>query len=109
MPRVAVLTDYDTGLGFQLAGVEVYNAGSAAEAEATLCNLILDKDVGIIAINEDFLDGLSERVKKRIEGSSHPIVFPFPSIKRWEEAAPSEEYVARLIRRAIGYHLKIRR
>ncbi|MBI5043914.1 MAG: V-type ATP synthase subunit F [Nitrospirae bacterium] len=109
MPRVVVLTDYDTGLGFQLAGVEVFKAKSSAEAESSLCNLMLDKDIGIIALNEDFLEGFSERIKKRLEGSKHPIVFPFPSIKKWEETAPPEEYVARLIRRAIGYHLKIRR
>lgn len=109
MPRVVVLTDYDTGLGFQLAGVEVFKAKSSAEAETGLCNLLLDKDIGIIAVSEDFIEGFSERVRKRIEGGGHPIVFPFPSIKKWEEAAPAEEYVARLIRRAIGYHLKIRR
>lgn len=109
MPRMVVLTDYDTGLGFQLAGAEVYKAKSSAEAEESLSNLLLNKDIGIIALNEDFLEGFSERIKKRIEGGAHPIVFPFPSIKKWEEAAPAEEYVASLIRRAIGYHLKIRR
>ncbi len=109
MPRLVVLTDYDTGLGFQLAGAEVYKAKSSAEAEAGLNSLMLEKDIGIIAINEDFLEGFSENVKKRIEAGRHPIIFPFPSIKKWEEAAPPEEYVALLIRRAIGYHLKIRR
>ena len=109
MPRVVVLTDNEPAAGFRLAGLEVHVAASPFEAERELLELLANKNIGIIALNEEFLENFSERVKKRIERGEHPIVFPFPSIKKWREAAPPEEYVVRLIRRAIGYHLKIRR
>jgi hypothetical protein len=36
-----------------------------------------------------------------------PIVLPFTLPARWEEGAGGAEYVAALIRRAIGYHIKL--
>lgn len=111
MAKIIVLTDYDTALGFQLAGVEVMKVVSSEEAATKIRELLKDKEVGLIVLNEEFITDLSEGMQKRIENSNYPVFVPIPVVKHWgrEKEKEREEYILRLIRRAIGYQLKIRR
>lgn len=111
MAKIIVLTDHDTGLGFQLAGVEVMKVASSDEAATKMRDLMKDREVGLIILNEEFITGLSEGMQKKIEGSNYPVFVPIPAAKHWgkEKEKEREEYILRLIRRAIGYQLKIRR
>ena len=106
MYKFLVLTDPDTAAGFRMAGVETREAWSDEEARRILPELLQEEDAGIIAVNEDFMQGLDDRLTTRIEQPSRPIVIPIPGqVPRGGGMA----YIERLLRRAIGYNIVLRR
>lgn len=109
MYKLVVLTDKDTADGFRLAGVDVYAVDSPQDARSTLGRLLNDDTSGIIAINESYMAAVDERMQKKIDSIYRPIVIPLPVRA---ELGPGEErrmYLARLIRRAIGFDITLRR
>jgi len=107
--KLVVLTDKDTADGFRLAGVDVFAVDSGQEARNTLARLINEDSSGIIAINESYISAIDERLQKKIDSIYRPIVIPLPVR---EMLGPGEErrmYLARLIRRAIGFDITLRR
>jgi V/A-type H+-transporting ATPase subunit F len=101
-----VLTDPDTAAGFRMAGVDTWEAWNNEEVRQMLPELMQELDAGIIAVNEDFLQGLDERLMARIERSTRPIVLPIPGRSR---RGGGMDYIQRLLRRAIGYNVVLRR
>ncbi|HIH03605.1 MAG TPA: V-type ATP synthase subunit F [Methanoregulaceae archaeon] len=106
MYKFTVLTDPDTAVGFRMAGVETREAGNAEEARRLLPGLLQEEDAGIIAVSEEFMQGLDERLMTRIERSSRPIVIPIPGRSR---QGGGMAYIERLLRRAIGHNIVLRR
>jgi V/A-type H+-transporting ATPase subunit F len=109
MGQFLVITDPDTALGFRLAGVEVSEATSDEDAAERLLALLTGKEPGIVIYNEQYRAALTENIRVALEESVSPVFFAIPvaQAKRVEE--PREQYLARLLRRAIGYQLKIKR
>ena len=106
MYKFVVVTDPDTASGFRLAGVDVLEAPTIEEAKRIITSLLFNDDTGIVAVNEDFIDAMDEKVMERIEKTYRPIVIPIPSRARRVDRA---EYIERLLRRAIGYKIVVRR
>lgn len=104
--RLKVVTRPGAGLGFRLAGVPVEEMGEAAGAER-IAALLEEPGLGILAIDEDLLRQVPPTTLERASRDGVPIVLPFTLPIRWEEGGGGEAYVAALIRRAIGYHIKI--
>lgn len=106
MYKFVVLTDPNTAAGFRMAGLEAYEAASVGEASHLLLSLLKDEDAGIIAVNEEFMEVIDERMNARIKRSYRPIVIPIPGRTRRGEGLSSIE---RLLRKAIGYNIVLRR
>ena len=106
MYKFVVVTDPDTASGFRLAGVDVLEASTIEEAKRIITSLLFKDDTGIVAVNEDFIDAMDEKVMERIEKTYRPIVIPIPSRARRVDRAG---YIERLLRRAIGYKIVVRR
>lgn len=106
MYKFMVLTDPDTAAGFRMAGVETREAANAEEVRRILPVLLQDEDAGIIAVSEEFMQGLDDRLTARIEQLSRPIVIPIPGRAR---GGGGMAYIERLLRRAIGYNIVLRR
>jgi V/A-type H+-transporting ATPase subunit F len=104
--RLKVVTRPGAGLGFRLAGVSVEEVSDAGRAER-IAALVDEPGLGILAIDDALLHGMPAEVLERASRDGVPIVLPFTLPARWEERVGGEEYVAALIRRAIGYHIKI--
>lgn len=109
MEKIVALLDEETGLGFKLAGVEIREANSLEAMREGVQSVLSDREVGIVIVDEAMFRQLPERLEKKLEESTAPIFVPIPTLKLWREAIKPEEYAARLIRRAIGYQIKIRR
>ena len=109
MARIVALTDPETAMGFRLAGIEAIIAPQADEANRLLAELLEKKQPGVVLFNEDYLEAMPERFQRRMEDSLQPIFVPIPHVRSWQEGEKKEEYLARLLRRAIGYQIKIRR
>jgi V/A-type H+-transporting ATPase subunit F len=106
MRRFVVVTDPDTAVGFRLAGVDAVEARTPEEARGVIASLSAKEDTGILAVNEDFLAAMDEKFMDRIEKLRRPIVIPVPS---GAKGADPRSYIERLLRKAIGYNVVMRR
>jgi V/A-type H+/Na+-transporting ATPase subunit F len=104
--KFVVVTDPDTATGFRLAGVDVLEIPNPDEVAALLPSLLLRDDTGIIAINEEYMRSLDDKMMEKIEKSYRPIIIPIPSgAKRLDRTS----YIEGLLRRAIGYNIVLRK
>ena len=109
MYKVVVLTDTDTADGFRLAGVDVDICDTPEMARTRLVSLLDDDSAGIIAINEQLMSGVDERTQKKIDSIYRPIVVSLPIREKLEIGEDHRAYLSRLIRRAIGFDITLRR
>jgi len=107
--KLVVLTDPDTADGFRLAGVDVAVADSDEAARKRLNALLDDETSGIIAVNEKMMAAIDERTQRKIDGIYRPIVISLPIKEKLEIGEDHRAYLARLIRRAIGFDITLRR
>jgi len=109
MAHLTVVTDPDTALGFRLAGVDVSDVGSTEEAAEHLLSLLRSRKAGIVIYNEEFRWGLPEKSLSEMEECLSPIFYAIPVSQATGKGDTHEHYLARLLRRAIGYHLTLKR
>jgi len=107
--KLVVLTDPETADGFRLAGVDVRIAKSGDEARRQLAALVDDDSSGIIAVNEQMMAAIDERLQKKIDSIYRPIVISLPITERLQIGEDHRAYLSRLIRRAIGFDITLRR
>jgi V/A-type H+-transporting ATPase subunit F len=106
MYKFVVVTDRDRASGFRLAGVEVLEAGTLDEARTVIPPLLYKDDIGIVAVNEEFMLSLDEKLMDRIEKMHRPLIIPIPSKSR---EVDRRTYIERLLRKAIGYNIVLKR
>ena len=92
--------------GFSLAGA-AQRVKKPDEVRDAMYELRLESDVGLVVIDERLMGDLEEdelsEFQKTWEGML--VVLPAPKPRITEE----EDYAAALIRRTIGYHLRLKR
>ena len=103
-----VVTRPGDGLGFRLAGVPVEEIPDGEEAQRFKA-IAAGAGLGVLAVEDALLRRLPEPLLERIGREGVPVLLPFTLPRRWTQATRGEEYVATLMRRAIGYHVKIQR
>ena len=103
-----VATRPGDGLGFRLAGAPVEELAQGEEAERFKA-LLADASLGVLAVEQSLFERLPEPLLERAFREGIPVLLPFTLPRRFQEAGHGEEYVATLLRRAIGYHVKIQR
>ena len=105
MKKVLFMTTPDARPGFGLTG-----AGQLAiephELEGFLIRATSDPDNGLVVIDERLTSGIDDERLREIERTWRGVVVILPS----PITAPAEieDYVSRLIRKAVGYHVRIR-
>jgi V/A-type H+-transporting ATPase subunit F len=104
--RLAVAVRPGDALGFRLAGAAVEEVGRGAEA-AAFRRILGDPHVGVVAVEEALLAAVPPRLLARAHDRGLPVVLPFALPRRWGDAGRGSEYVAALIRRAVGYAVKL--
>ena len=109
---IAVIGDEDLVNGLRLAGIRKYyviqdNQASSGEVRSVLTELMEDRDIGIIVIQEDYaehVDDMVEQLKQRRQ--TIPVVLEVPSkfgTKYHDIAAHYKAY----IRGSIGFDVEI--
>ena len=109
MARIAVVTDHDTGLGFRLTGVDVFSTSSYLESEMFIERLLKDREYGLVAYSEEYTENLPESLRIKMDESTLPVFIAIHSVKSWKAVEREEEYVARILHRALGFYIKIRK
>jgi V/A-type H+-transporting ATPase subunit F len=106
MYKFVVVTDPDRAAGFRLAGVEVLEAGTVAEAMTVIPPLLYKDDIGIVAVNEEFMLSLDQKLMDRIEKIHRPLIIPIPAKSK---EVDRRTYIERLLKKAIGYNIVVKR
>ncbi len=105
MKKIAFITPPDATYGFALTGITQYSAGPG-EAEDRLRETMGDPDAGLVIIDERLMKDVPEEKLRELEHRWSGIFLVLPSP---EKAPPeAEDYAARLIRRTIGYHVRLK-
>lgn len=105
--RVAVVSDATVALGFRLAGVRPQVVGSKEAAASLLSSMVDDPKWGVILVQEDMMPDVPPSGRRRSrEGLPVLVPFPAPSLER--PPGEAEAYVAELLRRAVGYRVRLR-
>jgi vacuolar-type H+-ATPase subunit F/Vma7 len=110
LSRVLALLGRDLSAGFALSGVEVTTVADAPSARAALDAAIQSGSYGLLILEEELVRDMGPEAGARLAALTVPLVIEVPGALLWREAqeAPADDYVARLIRRAVGYQLTIR-
>ena len=105
MNRIVVLTPSDADPGFACAGA-IQHAVSPGRTAATLQQALEEAGSGVVVLDERLVAEVGEeRLHEVEEGwSGVLVVLPAPA-----GSGTGEDYATRLIRRAIGYQVKVRR
>jgi len=104
MKKIVFITMCDAEFGFSLAGI-THHIAAPSEAGELLGSVMAEPDNGLVIIDERLMrDGLEERMREHEKGwPGILLVLPSPE----KQPAEVEDYAARLIRRAIGYHVRL--
>jgi vacuolar-type H+-ATPase subunit F/Vma7 len=105
--RVAVVGDATVALGFRLAGVRPHVVDSKAAADELLSRMIDDPQWGVILVQEDMLSDQPRGTRRRASAGL-PVLVPFPAPSLARLPGEAEAYVAELLRRAVGYRVRLR-
>ena len=93
--------------GFALAGVKAIPVIDSAEAGAVLSGLVERPGLGVLFVEEELYSGLPDALRETLERRPLPVVVPFPGPRR-EARATAESGLVELLRRAIGYRVRLR-
>lgn len=102
-----VVTAPGDGLGFRLAGARVEEIPPGEEA-VRLPPLLDARDAGVLAVEDGVLARAPAQLVERAARTGLPVLFPFALPRRLQEPGAVESYVDLLVRRAIGYHVRLR-
>jgi V/A-type H+-transporting ATPase subunit F len=111
MRKITFITPPDVEYGFSLTGLRQVVAENA-DTEDTLKKTMEETENGLVIIDERLVNpgretrGLSEERLRELEHHWQGILLVLPSPEK--PPAEVEDYAARLIRRAIGYHVRLK-
>ncbi len=103
MKTIRFITPEDATFGFGLAGVEQRTTRLELAGEV-LQEAMADGAIGLIALDERLLPGISEEWLRQAEKRWPGVLVVLPAPER---AGRVGDYVNRLVARAIGYQVRI--
>jgi vacuolar-type H+-ATPase subunit F/Vma7 len=108
--KVLAISEKELARGFALAGIETWIVSDARQASEAVAETISSGEYGIVIMDEKLSSGLDKQVTKALSQSDGPMLVSIPGELRWcdTERLPHDEYVARLIQRAVGYQLNVK-
>jgi len=109
MPRVLAVLGSEAALGFALTGMEVLRVAEPGAARRALREAVESAEAGLLIVEEALLAALEPGERERLLASNRPLLVPVRVDLRWapEGQQAEDDYVAKLIRHAVGYQLNI--
>ncbi len=109
MRKITFITPPDVEYGFRLGGIA--QTVVPAMSEEVLVKTMEETENGLVIIDERLMNGreghgLTEERMRELEQRWQGILLVLPSPEK--PPAEEEDYAARLIRRAIGYHVRLK-
>ncbi len=103
MKRIVAITPGDADNGFACCGA-VQLAALPGQALQLLRQALADPESGVVILDERLLAEVGEEQVKALEMRWPGVLVVLPAPR-----GGVEDYASRLIRRAVGYHVKVRR
>ena len=104
MKKIVFITPHDARYGFSLSDVTQFIV-APNEAEATVQQAMTDPECGVVVIDERLLSGINEERFREMEKRWFGLLIVLPAPEKAGEEG--EDYAERLIRRVIGYHVRL--
>ncbi|MEE9613590.1 MAG: V-type ATP synthase subunit F [Thermodesulfobacteriota bacterium] len=108
MTGLIIITRPGVSLGFRLGGFECREE-RGEDVSAVLEEVEREGRYGLVIMDEELKARVSKPLMRRINRKGLPVVVPVYIPEAWEERGEAESPAVRLIRRAIGYQIKIKR
>ena len=104
MKQIVVITPADARYGFRLTGVRQIDV-SSGELHKTLLELVADPAVGVLLIDERLIDAGARRRLRELDRlwTGLAVILPGPR----KAVRPADDYILSLIRRAVGYQVRL--
>jgi len=68
--------------------------------------LVDEDDAGVVIIDQMLYGALPDEMKRTLQRSAMPVVIPVPG-PDWTEESSAHEYIVDILRRAIGYRVRL--
>lgn len=107
MYSVTAIVPRGQSIGFSLAGIRIREVSGITDAHIALAEELDDKHNGIILIDEEYDSDMTAKLQKKVDESTIPLVVSIPVITRWEQIRERDEIIGNIIRRAVGYRIKL--
>ncbi len=109
MSKVVAVLGAEAALGFALTGVEVLRVDDPAGAPEVVAEAVENREHGLVIVEEALLERLDAASREALLARNAPLVLPVRLGLRWasEGKEAEDDYVAKLIRHAVGYQLNI--
>ncbi len=104
---VRALASPAVAAGFGLAGVPADPIRPGGDPAELVGSALGRPDLAVVLIEESIYDGLGPELRRRLDRSAVPVVVPFPS-PAGQSRRSAEDRVVELLRRAIGYRVRLR-
>jgi vacuolar-type H+-ATPase subunit F/Vma7 len=104
--RLVAISSPGLSAGFALAGVPVFEATDSADAARQIDDLLADANISVLIIDENLHQGLPEEVRRDLQRAPFPVVIPVPG-PNWTKESTAHEYIVEILRRAIGYRVRL--
>ena len=110
MYKVLVLSGKDLCYGFALAGLETHRVDDSTAAAAALQDAAASGEYGIVIIDQALTEDFDETTMELFNSGELPVVIAIAGQMQWRDAevVPPDDYIARLVRQAVGYELNIK-
>ncbi len=105
MKKVTFITPEDAEYGFRLAGAEHLVIGEG-DLEETLRTVMANEETGLVVVDDRLARGMNETRLREMEKRWYGILIILPAPEK--AGVEIEDYAIRLIKRAIGYHVKVK-
>ena len=107
MPRLLVLTDAETAIGYRLAGVEV-RVSVPGEAVHALEEIIHEDAYGLVVVDEGLIRDPVKAAERAMRGRDLPVLLSVPSLgAAFGSGDDAVTYRKELVRSAIGFDIKL--
>jgi vacuolar-type H+-ATPase subunit F/Vma7 len=105
--RVSFIGRPEVAPAFALAGFRPVVVVGADDASRRLGALLGDPRAGLVLIEAPLYEGLAPDLQRRLSARPVPLVVPVPA-PSWIEHAAADRVIVELLRRAIGYQVRLR-
>jgi len=109
MSEVLVVGEPELTEGFALAGGRVEPTVDLARVEWMIRETMRSRNPAVVVVTEGLFERLPEKVRLAAERSARSMFITLPTPPGWETLPGRDDLVSRIIRRAVGYRIKIKR